>query len=224
MTGKLADTVMSVRNGEQIARKYQPVVFNPSTPAQVAQRAKMKLISQLSAIFADLIAFRREGAVSARNIFTKKNIGQATYADNEASFNMNGLDLTGGVLGCSVLASRGPDGIGATAYIPTDVNRVVFAYFRNNADGSLTLVGKNVVSNAGNSSVNDTLAGTYNEKIYVIAYGIRDNSEAARTSFGNVTVPTTDVNAVLTVVRNLTSQDVSLTATGVTEIAANPEP
>lgn len=38
--GKLGDVVLSVRNGEQISRKYQPVVKNPRSYSQMLQRVK----------------------------------------------------------------------------------------------------------------------------------------------------------------------------------------
>lgn len=38
-TGKVGNTVLSVLNGQQITRAYQPNVTNPKTPSQMAQRA-----------------------------------------------------------------------------------------------------------------------------------------------------------------------------------------
>ena len=44
-TGKLGASVFAISGGEQIVRQYNPVVSNPNTDAQVAQRAKLKLMS-----------------------------------------------------------------------------------------------------------------------------------------------------------------------------------
>lgn len=41
--GKLGNTVMTVRRGQQIARVYQPVVANPKSARQQLSRAKMRL-------------------------------------------------------------------------------------------------------------------------------------------------------------------------------------
>lgn len=41
--GKLGNTVLAVRRGEQIARVYQPVVANPKSARQQLSRAKMSL-------------------------------------------------------------------------------------------------------------------------------------------------------------------------------------
>lgn len=220
MTGKLADTVMVVRNGEQIARKYQPVVFNPSTPAQVQTRAKLKLTSQLGAVMSDIIAFRRLGVVSARNQFTKANFKNVEYSENTASFPMEKLDVTGGTLSCNSYATRSEGFINADVFIPSDVNRVVYAFFENGSDNELRLVKKGVVTNNGGSQVVVSLENPGSDKHYLVAYGIRDNSEAARASFGNISVPTTNVNAVLSVVRNLTQSDITLTSTTISAIDA----
>lgn len=136
MTGKLADVVMAVRNGEQVARKYQPIVFNPSTPAQVAQRAKMKLMSQLSAVMGDVIAIPRSGNVSSRNLFTKKNFALTRYssAENQAEIELADVQLTAGVLpmpqvysmvvGDNAITVQMPVGM-----VPADINKVVYLAF-----------------------------------------------------------------------------------------------
>ena len=98
MTGKVADVVMSVRNGEQIARKYQPIVTNPNTPAQVEARAKLKLMSQLSAVMASVIAIPRKGNVSSRNGFVKKNYQSLTYASQQADIALANVQLTDSVV------------------------------------------------------------------------------------------------------------------------------
>ena len=212
MTGKLADTVMAVRNGEQIARKYQPVVFNPSTAAQVAQRAKLKLISQLSASLADMIAFRREGSVSARNIFTKKNFSKATYADNSASFPIDDIDLTGGVLECVASMAAGDSALTATVFIPINVKRVVYGFYAVE-DQKLRLLSTGVETNSGNPSVNVSYPSIPTVPVFFVAYGIRENTDAARAKFENMEVENVTPAATLDVVHTLTMADTTLTTT-----------
>ena len=222
MTGKLADTVMSVRNGEQIARKYQPVVFNPSTPAQVAQRAKLKLLSQLSAVMAPVIAMPRNGSVSSRNLFTKVNFPNTNYATDTATINLALVQLTSSVVALpTVIAAREEDDIIANlTSLDVDVDRVVYAMFAKNGN-SLRYVASAVANDAG------TLAAPWgaqlplvNDEVVILAYGVRDNNENARTVFGNLQAPTAETVANLIVQRTLTGADITLTHTRGFQLAA----
>ena len=212
MTGKLADTVMSVRNGEQIARKYQPIVFNPSTAAQVAQRAKLKLISQLSAAVANIIAFKREGSVSARNIFTKKNIGKATYANSEASFPMEQLDVTGGVLAISGNIAMTSSSTTINVWVPADCETVVYAIY-DNKDDSLSLLREGVQADVTNGHASIVIDMEITSPVYVVAYGIRANDDNSKAIFGNLVAESATTNSVLNVVRNAAPGSITLTET-----------
>lgn len=218
MTGKLADTVMSVRNGEQIARKYQPVVFNPSTPAQVAVRAKLKLLSQLSAVMAPVIAIRREGPVSARNLFTKENYGAATYADSQADITLTSIKLTRSVVALPVLDASNRVNNTVTVVLSRtpslDIDRLVVAAFVKQEDNTLRFLSSRVVTNPGTLNDYSTefdLGGTYEAVFY--AYGVRDNTESARVAFGNMQALTAETVAKLITSRTLTESDITLTET-----------
>ena len=217
MTGKLAETVMVVRNGEQIARKYQPVVSNPSSPAQIAQRAKLKMISQLSAIMAPVIAMPRQGSITSRNIFTKRNIGNATYVDNTASIPLEGIKLTSSVValpGLTVTVDTNNDVTMRLGGAIDNVDRVVYSIFAIQGDDEMRLEGSVVVNKGSNSSV---FEGTYSSqhvgRHLVLAYGIRDNNDAARAIFGDMTVPSAQQIAKLVVTRTLRESDITLTET-----------
>lgn len=231
MTGKLADTVMSVRNGEQIARKYQPIVSNPSTAAQIAQRAKMKMLSQLSAVMAPVIAIPRRGSVSSRNLFTKVNFPLATYSTDTASINLAGVQLTSSAIALpAVLATRGEFGIVVSLDSPNgsasgepygvDIDKVVYCSFVKGSDQKLRFHSSVVVSAAG---TNDDWAGSLPytaTEVVVLAYGIRYNNENARTVYGSLETPTAQAIAKLIVASTLTNNDVSLTETRGIQIAA----
>lgn len=216
MTGKLADTVMSVRNGQQIARKYQPVVFNPNTPAQIAQRAKLKLITQLSAVMAPVIAIPRVGGVSSRNLFTKKNFSLASYSNNEATINLNGIQLTSSSVGLpSVTAVRLENGIRAVLNQPIEnIDRVVYAMFAKGSDNKLRLVDSQIATQQGSaeSPWNVTFPAVADE-VVVLAYGVRLNTETARAKFGNISVTPAEQIAKLIVTRTLTENDITPTET-----------
>ena len=224
MTGKLADTVMSVRNGDQLARKYQPIVYNPSTPAQVAQRAKLKLLSQLSAVMAPVIAMRKAGSVSARNLFTKVNFPNLTYSDNTANVNLAQIQLTSSVVGLgTVVASRTAEDI--VAYIdaseaPTDVDRVIYSLFEKGADDKLRFVSSLTASAPGADSTWLVRFPVRNNEVVVLGYAVRDNTDAARAVFGNMQAVTAEQVAKLIVTRTLTETDVTLTETRGVQLAA----
>ena len=79
LSGKMGSAVFRQAGGQTIATQYQPVVKNPNTGGQQAQRAKFKLMSQLAAImapgFGTLGTIKRAGhaAPSQRNAFTQLN-------------------------------------------------------------------------------------------------------------------------------------------------------
>lgn len=217
LSGKLGNSVFAVRNGEQIARQFQPVVSNPSTSAQVGARAKLKLMSQLSAVMAPVIAIPRRGSVSSRNIFVKKNYGLSTFANNNASVELVNVQLTDSVVAFPVVSiARRENGIGAAiSYLGEnlDVNRVVYALFEKQTDDKLRFVSSSVVSEPGELNNYATTLPLINNAVVVYAYGIRDNSNAARAVFGDMQAPTAENVAKLITSRVLTSSDVTLTET-----------
>ena len=223
MTGKVADVVMSVRFGEQIARKYQPVIHNPKSSAQTAVRAKMKLMSQLSAVMAPVIAMPREGAVSTRNLFTKVNFGSTNYSDDTASITLTSVKLTRGVLSLpsfTAVHGTGALDVALRASATLDVSRVVYVAFRKMADGTLRLAGSVISSAPGaNNQYAAQITVEATDVPYVVyAYGVRDNTNAARVKFGDMTAPTAQSVAMLIVNRVLTDADITLTETQAAEV------
>lgn len=227
MTGKLADVVMAVRNGEQIARKYQPVVANPSTEAQVATRARLKLMSQLSAIMAPVIAIPGQGPVSSRNLFIKKNFALSSYSGGQADITLANVQLTSSVVGLpNVRASRVTEPNDAilvrleSAFLDAsgeplgvDVDRVVYCMFVKGDDGKLRYQTSAIATAAGADYAWSTVLPATNREVVVLAYGVRDNNEASRAVFGNLTAPTAEAIAKLLVTRTLLESDVTLTET-----------
>lgn len=225
MTGKVADVVMTVRNGEQIARKYQPIVANPSTQAQVESRAKMKMMSQLSAVLAPFIAIRREGTKSSRNLFVKKNYGAATYEGTQASVNLNEVQLTKSAVALpTVVAARqveAPSTLDVSLGYPTaDIDRVVYVGVLKGSDNKLRVAASTVISVAGEGSdYRGTLNMGDSREAVVLAYGVRDNSEIAKATFGDLTAISAEQVAKIIVSRKLTVADVTTTETRGTTVA-----
>lgn len=217
MTGRLGNTVMAVRNGEQIARKYQPVVLNPSTPAQVQSRAKLKLLSQLSAVVAPYIGIRKQGAVSSRNLFTKMNYPLTSYADNSANITLQNVQLTSSVVALpTISATRGETAltVGLAYGSPDfDVDRMVYVMLVSEQDNKLRIAGSAVATAPGTGNRWNVELPLLNDKVTVLAYGVRFNSEAARVRFGNMTAPAAVDIASLLVSSQLLESDVTPTET-----------
>ena len=94
MTGKVGNIVLTSVGGKVVGREYNPNVANPNTQPQQNTRSKFKLASQLSASMAPVIAIKKEGNVSARNLFVKENFPAIRYSQGVADINLNVVQLT----------------------------------------------------------------------------------------------------------------------------------
>lgn len=221
-TGRLAGSVFAVRYGEVIERAYNPIVANPQTEGQVAARAKLKLLSQLGAVLGETIAMPRVGAVSTRNLFVKANYPTVTYTDDTADIDIPSIKVTNSAVGLAPLRAVRSTGNIITASLiggDTNVDRVVYIQVQKDADGDLRVVGTFVKTKDGDANFTQEL-NPADLDTYVLAYGIRDNSDRARTTFGNMFSPTAEDVARIIVTRVLTNADVTLTETRGIEVSA----
>lgn len=220
MTGKTADVVMVVRNGEQIVRKYQPVVSNPSTPAQVEARAKLKMLSQLSAVMAPIIAIPRNGNVSTRNLFVKTNYGASNYSNNTAQINFSAIKITESVVGFPSInvtertADTARVGIVlAGSQTLKGFDRIVYCCFAKQNDNALRFVDSKVVSDPGTGGIWGADFNVPAGECVVYAYGVRDNNEVAKAKYGSLVAESGEAFAKLVVTRALTEADITLSET-----------
>lgn len=220
ISGRIGNTVMTVRGGEQIARVYQPNVANPSTPRQVESRAKLKLLSQTSAVFAPVLAFRRQNNVSPRNLFVRANYATSTYADNKATLSLTDIDLTRGVLSLpAIIANRDKDAGTVTlrmgSLMVMDIDRLVYATMAISVDNTLRLIDYRIVeASVGNERFEVSFPDSSPAlDIVVYAYGIRDNTKAAKAVFGELNVPADGTIAEILTSRRLTETDITFTET-----------
>lgn len=189
-TGKLGNTVYSVRAGQQIARQYNPVVANPQTEGQVQSRTILKLMSQLAAILAPVIAIPADGLKSKRNIFISQNYNLAYYSNNEAQIALDSVQLTKSSVAFPSVDVERAQATGITCELAADshlsFDRVVYVCLVKQTDGSMSLFDTKVISEAGqNGTFPGILAYTPNA-ICIYAYGIRANDEATLTRFDNI--------------------------------------
>lgn len=189
-TGKLGNSVYSVRNGEQIVRQYNPVVANPQTDAQVQSRTILKLMSQLAAILAPVIAIPAEGLKSKRNLFISQNYNLAYYSNGEAQIALDSVQLTkSSVAFPSVNVTRAQE-TGITCELEADshlsFDRVVYVCIVKQTDGSMSLYDTKVISEAGQNGTFPGILAYTSNAICVYAYGIRANDESTLTRFDNI--------------------------------------
>lgn len=210
-TGKIGSIVFSTSGGQTIAREYNPNVSNPSTEAQVNQRARMKMMSQISSALAPVIVMPKDGLVSSRNQFVKKNFQWSMAAAGTAQVSYENLQITNSNRGLPQVLLK-TDGsapaIGLVSKPSADIKSVVYALFGKNTEGGLDFIGSFIISTETDESQYPDLfyqmiiddAGyspgvpdnfktdvwdQYNE-VLVYAYGISDDKESARAKYGNV--------------------------------------
>lgn len=98
-SGRVGGVVYSSYRGEQIVRSYQPKVFNPNSKKQVEQRAKFKLVSQVSASLGRELKLSFVPTLNKetpRNAFIKQMLKKTTWDERsqEACLPMEELILT----------------------------------------------------------------------------------------------------------------------------------
>lgn len=226
--GKIGSIVFSTSGGETIAREYNPHVANPNTMAQINQRARLKLMSQLSAALAPVIAIPKSGLVSARNQFTKMNFDKSMAENGVAQITYENVQLTNGNLGLPTIQANRAQASGITISLAENagqsVDRVVYILYRKTAEQRLQFVSSVIAESAGtDGTFRATLPYTEGD-IVLYAYGMRDTSESASAKYGNMQVASALDVARLTAYRNISSEDFQFTETrGATMYAGQNE-
>lgn len=199
--GKVGSIVYAISAGQQIAREYQPVVLNPSTPSQVSNRSKLKLMSQLAAAYKGSIAIRKDGLKSARNLFISENYDKVTIVGSAANVNLNRVQLTKSNVGMGGFNADRSSGTQIAVVLNEDMSanfdKVVYCAFRKDANGHLIAQGSIVVNKDANAG---TFAGNLPytaDAVVIYAYGMKIDSERANAAFSNMTAPSAEQVAKL---------------------------
>ena len=122
-SGKLGASVWTVRNGVQVVREYTNRVSNPNTRPQIEQRAKFKLLTQLSVITADAMAFTSMTAgQSMRNVFMKRNMNavEVPFDQSEALLKVGEVELSDSTILGGKIDYNVREGIIAGTFKPAD--------------------------------------------------------------------------------------------------------
>lgn len=233
ITGKLGAVVFSTSGGQTISREYNPHVANPNTDAQINQRARMKLMSQLSACLAPVIAMQKDGLVSVRNKFVKRNFESCYSVNGQAQISYENVQLTQGNAGLPLIkyiadvnADTGQNELKVFfSEVPNiQIARVVWCLFRKTDEGKLSFVESLIVTERGISGSSVYFKGSFTSIIldddsklgadYVVyAYGMIDASERATAQYGNLNVNTATDIADLVTNRNISYMDYQFTQT-----------
>lgn len=199
--GKVGSIVYAINAGQQIAREYQPVVVNPSTPSQVENRSKLKLMSQLAAAYKGSIAIRKDGLKSARNVFISENYDKVTIVGSAANVNLNRVQLTKSNVGMCGFSADRSSGKQIAVVLNEDMSanfdKVVYCAFRKDANGHLIAQGSIVVNKDANAG---TFAGNLHYTagaVVIYAYGMKIDNERANAAFSNMTAPSAEQVAKL---------------------------
>lgn len=130
LTQKVTNLVMYKSNGRGIVRGKPLKVKNPRTPQQLTQRAKMKLLVELSRRFAPVITVgfaSRAGKQSVYNAFVSANMPQVTVDENFVA------DIDFSKILCSAGGLEDPD---ITASPAEDGSKIILALEAQEATGT----------------------------------------------------------------------------------------
>ena len=237
-SGKIGSIVFSTSGGETIAREYNPHVANPNTMAQVNQRARMKLMSQLSANLAPVLAMTKEGLTSRRNKFVAKNFRNCYALNGVAQISYENVQLTEGSVGLPQLIGGRvqPDPESGYVYVyslanrpASNISRVVYVVLEKTDEGNLSLITSAIENNAGNNGTFEHVFENgntlfYGKEIVVYAYGMADTSERATARYGNLNVQNGSDLATLVANRTISFEDFQLSQTrGITTSATGQQ-
>lgn len=214
-TGKLGASVFAISGGEQIVREYNPNVTNPNTDAQVSQRAKFKLTSQLAADLASVIVIPKKGLVSARNQFVSKNIALATYEKGEASLNYVDVQLTASEAAFPAVTgsidSNGNLGVELAKMPAAEVQKVIYAVFEKDDTNQLSLIGTTIIDR---SDATNNFAYTFenaSDAYVVYAYGIKESAVTSNPNYENY-----EIEGATDIARLVATRSITLDASGTT--------
>ena len=228
INGKVGGMVFASTGGEVIAREYNPNVSNPNTTAQVNQRAKLKLMSQIAAALAPVIVIPKEGLKSSRNLFIKKNISSVDAQDGVAQVTYENLQITNGNAALPAIHILRSQGAGVQVNLDersdASISRVVYILYKKTSEQTLQYVQSIIAENATTEG-NFPAQFLYVEgDIVIFAYGMKDLNSKATAKYENYNVESGLDIAKLAMTRSISLSDFQFTQTrGTTLFAGETE-
>lgn len=219
-SGKTGNAVFATSAGKQIVRTYQPKVTNPNTDAQIAQRAKFKLLSQLAAAMAPVIVIPKSGLVSARNRFVKKNFPLATYADEQAAIELKNIQLTDSTTSFpDLVVEDGSDAKSIHVELSSPATglyeKVRYALFKKTDDDKLQLVAQAVVNVSATETdyADNDFTGLSSGDYVAYGYGMNPKNASASVGYNNYEAVSGETNAILDTTARISTYNYNFTAT-----------
>lgn len=197
--------IVTYQVGETIlAREYNPHPANPKTPKQVAQRAKIKFVSQLCAIFRFFLAIYTDYEHGVRAYFQKYLF--SLIVDEEDDFYTrlryiqltNGIDVLGGMeRGSIYMFGKKYTYFAIISNPPETISRVLYFLFRRTDLGGLSFVNYHNADERGpidnyfyyrwiTEDVQNTFNGGADTDYYCYAFGMKDLSSRATAIWNNL--------------------------------------
>lgn len=227
MTGKVGNIVLTSVGGKVVGREYNPNVANPNTQPQQNTRSKFKLASQLSASLAPVIAIKKEGNVSARNLFVKENFPAIRYAQGVADINLNVVQLTKSQRSFAGFNADRSSGTAIAVELnesaASALSRVVYIAYKKAADGSLIFFDSKVCNTAGDNGLFHDVLNYTADAVVLYAYGMKDLEAGITSKFGNMSAPSAEDVAQLLVSNTENMASVQLTKTAGLTMAAGED-
>lgn len=227
-SGKLGSSVFAISSGEQIVREYNPVVENPNTPAQVEQRAKFKLLSQLATDMAKALAFKKEGLVSARNKFIAFNMKAVAYKAPTASVNLESLSVTGGsrLFGTvAITRTQGNTGfkINFDGVADANIKSVVVAAFIREEENRLRFHDSAIYTRTDGEFTTEKEITNSTEDLVFFAYGIIPSGASTNINYDGYLVNADERSVALSYAAAMITSGAIVTETTVELVAGTGE-
>lgn len=224
--------VITYKVGDSVyCRALQAHVHNPRTEKQVAHRAKIKLLSQLGAVFRPIIAIFPTSGKSSRSIFARLNYPNITAPSTTAEIDYTSVTLTDSNRPITQVAKdivflqdRWRKLIGLPEEPTQDIKRVFYYLFSKTDNGKLVFVDY-YMSEIRWSSRNPlyfcwALApidideqGKATRDYVVYALGMGDNSQQATDYWENLDVPNLELLGQIIAEGLITDNDYYFTET-----------
>lgn len=229
--GKKAGIVTYKVGDTMLAREYVPKPANPKTERQVQQRAKIKLLSQIAAVFRPIIAIFPSSGKSARAIFAKINFPKIAVSSTTAEIDYTSVSLTDSTRPITQVAKDIaflPSGVRMLIGLPEepteDIKRVFYYLYGKQDNGKLVFLDY-YFSEIRWSSRNPLFfcwanapfeidnQGRATRDYLIYAIGMGDYSQAATDYWNNLDVPNIGLLGQLIAEKLISSNDFYFTQT-----------
>lgn len=229
--GKKAGIVTYRVGDTLLAREYVPNPANPKTERQVQQRAKIKLLSQIAAVFRPIIAVFPSSGKSSRAIFARLNYPKIKASGTTAKIDFTSVSLTDSRRPITQVAKDIaflPSGVRMLVGLPQepteDIKRVFYYLFGKQDNGKLVFLDY-YLSEIRWSSRNPLFfcwanapfeideQGKATRDYVIYAIGMGDNSEEATNYWQNLDVPNLEFLGQIIAEKLISSTDFYFTDT-----------